>query len=92
MYEQVAWRYVRGLERLAANGGDVGQVASVASFFVSRIDNLIEKQVDYVVLEQLGYSSTYRYLLPAIQNNSDKFEVIQKLAEPDTYLLRLIKP
>ncbi len=46
MYEQVAWRYVRGLERLAANGGDVGQVASVASFFVSRIDNLIDKQLE----------------------------------------------
>ena len=46
MYEQVAWRYVRGLERLAANGGDVGPVASVASFFVSRIDSLIEKQLD----------------------------------------------
>jgi hypothetical protein len=56
------------------------------------IDNLIEKQVDYVVLEQLGYSSTYRYLLPAIQNNPDKFEVIQKIGGPDTYLLRLIKP
>ncbi|TFG64335.1 MAG: bifunctional transaldolase/phosoglucose isomerase, partial [Nitrospirales bacterium] len=46
MYEQVAWRYIRGLERLAANGGDVGQVASVASFFVNRIDNLIDKQLE----------------------------------------------
>ncbi len=46
MYEQVAWRYVRGLERLAANGGNVGQVASVASFFVSRIDNLIDTLLD----------------------------------------------
>ena len=46
MYEQVAWRYIRGLERLAANGGDVGQMASVASFFVSRIDSLIDKQLE----------------------------------------------
>ncbi len=46
MYEQVAWRYVRGLERLAANGGDVSPVASVASFFVSRIDGLIDKQLE----------------------------------------------
>ncbi len=45
-YEQVAWRYIRGLERLAANGGDVSQVASVASFFVSRIDNFIDKQLE----------------------------------------------
>jgi len=46
VYEQVAWRYIHGLERLAANGGDVGQVASVASFFVSRIDSLVDKQLE----------------------------------------------
>ncbi len=46
MYEQVAWRYIRGLERFAVNGGDVAQIASVASFFVSRIDNLIDKQLE----------------------------------------------
>ncbi len=46
MYEQVAWRYIRGLERLAKNSGDVSQIASVASFFVSRIDNLIDKQLE----------------------------------------------
>ena len=46
MYEQVAWRHVRGLERLSANAGDVGQIASVASFFVSRIDNLIDTQLE----------------------------------------------
>ena len=45
-YEQVAWRYIRGLERFATNGGDVSQVASVASFFVSRIDNLIDTQLE----------------------------------------------
>lgn len=52
MYEQVAWRYIRGLERLAANGGDIGQIASVASFFVSRIDNLIDKQLEGKIKEE----------------------------------------
>ncbi|WP_454063212.1 bifunctional transaldolase/phosoglucose isomerase [Candidatus Nitrospira salsa] len=46
MYEEVAWRYIRGLERLAVNKGDVSQIASVASFFVSRIDGLIDKQLE----------------------------------------------
>ncbi|MCA9471409.1 MAG: bifunctional transaldolase/phosoglucose isomerase [Nitrospirales bacterium] len=46
MYVQVAWRYIHGLERLAKNGGDVSQMASVASFFVSRIDSLIDKQLE----------------------------------------------
>lgn len=38
-YEQVAQAYIAGLETLAAKSGDVRQVASVASFFISRIDS-----------------------------------------------------
>lgn len=53
------------------------------------IKNLVKRQTDYVVLEQLGYSSTYRYLLPAIEKNPDRFTVIKKLKNPDTYLLKL---
>ncbi|GJL68267.1 MAG: hypothetical protein NPIRA06_09020 [Nitrospirales bacterium] len=45
MYEQVAWSYIRGLKRLAAHGGNLHRVASVASFFVSRIDSLIDKKL-----------------------------------------------
>jgi transaldolase/glucose-6-phosphate isomerase len=41
-YEQVAAAYFAGLERLAAGGGDVSRVASVASFFVSRIDTAVD--------------------------------------------------
>ncbi len=46
VYEQVAWTYLSGLEKLAARGGDVAKVASVASFFVSRIDTLIDSQLE----------------------------------------------
>ncbi len=42
-YVQVAEAYIRGLEKRAARGEDVSQLASVASFFVSRIDSLVEK-------------------------------------------------
>ena len=45
-YEQVAEAFIRGLEKLAANGGDVGGVGSVASFFVSRIDTLVDALAD----------------------------------------------
>ncbi len=44
--------------------------------------------VDYVVLDQLGYSSTVRYLYPAIKQYPAKFKVIQHLKNPDTYLLK----
>lgn len=43
-YEQVAEAHLAGLEALAASGGDVSRVASVASFFVSRIDTLVDHQ------------------------------------------------
>jgi len=42
VYQKVAEAYVRGLDKFAAGGGDVKRVASVASFFISRIDNAID--------------------------------------------------
>jgi transaldolase/glucose-6-phosphate isomerase len=45
VYEQVAWAYIAGLEKRAAQGKDISQIASVASFFVSRIDNVIDPQL-----------------------------------------------
>lgn len=45
-YEEVAWAYVRALERRAAEGQRIDRMASVASFFVSRIDTLGDKLID----------------------------------------------
>src|SRR5882672_9298981 len=42
VYEEVARTYIDALEIYAAGGGDVGKVASVASFFISRIDSLTD--------------------------------------------------
>ncbi|WP_420382083.1 bifunctional transaldolase/phosoglucose isomerase [Novosphingobium sp.] len=46
MYRKVAQAYIGGLEDFRAAGGDVGKLASVASFFVSRIDAAIDKKID----------------------------------------------
>jgi len=45
-YAEVAESYLRGLERLVAEGGDPSRVASVASFFVSRIDTEADRRLD----------------------------------------------
>jgi transaldolase len=45
-YAAVAEAYIRGLERLAAGGGDPAEVASVASFFVSRVDTEVDRRLD----------------------------------------------
>ncbi len=41
-YSRVRDAYITGLERLAAAGGDLSRVASVASFFVSRVDSAVD--------------------------------------------------
>jgi transaldolase/glucose-6-phosphate isomerase len=45
-YESVARAYLTGLEALAARGGDLARVASVASFFVSRIDTAVDRKLE----------------------------------------------
>jgi transaldolase len=45
-HRAAAEAYLRGLRRLHENGGDLGQVASVASFFVSRVDTEADKRLD----------------------------------------------
>lgn len=44
-YEQVAQAYIEGLEEFARRSLDLGRMASVASFFVSRIDSAIDATV-----------------------------------------------
>jgi transaldolase len=47
-YAEVAEAYLRGLERLVDDGGDPAEVASVASFFVSRVDTEADKRLDEI--------------------------------------------
>jgi transaldolase/glucose-6-phosphate isomerase len=46
VYEEVAEAYIAGLEDFVAKGGDPHNIASVASFFVSRIDTLVDEALD----------------------------------------------
>ena len=46
VYLQVVEAYLAGLEKYVKGGGDPSHVASVASFFVSRIDTAVDKQLD----------------------------------------------
>lgn len=48
VYEEVAKAFIDGLTEFGAKGGDVSKVASVASFFISRIDSLVDKKLDEV--------------------------------------------
>ena len=46
VYGDVARAYLRGLRRRRAEGGDVSRIASVASFFVSRVDTKVDRLLD----------------------------------------------
>jgi transaldolase/glucose-6-phosphate isomerase len=52
-YRDVATAYIGGLSDLAAKGGDLSRVHSVASFFVSRVDTLVDKGLE----ERIGKAS-----------------------------------
>lgn len=46
MYQKVAEAYISGLEEFVRLGGEPGRVASVASFFLSRIDTLVDRDLE----------------------------------------------
>ncbi|HWT23315.1 MAG TPA: transaldolase [Solirubrobacteraceae bacterium] len=47
-HREVAEAYIRGVERYAESGGDLARMASVASFFVSRVDTEADKRLDQI--------------------------------------------
>jgi transaldolase/glucose-6-phosphate isomerase len=52
-YDAVAGAYIAGLEKLAGGGGDLSSVASVASFFVSRVDTAVDRALEALGNEDL---------------------------------------
>ncbi|AFZ20868.1 transaldolase [Allocoleopsis franciscana] len=50
-YVETAWSYIRGLEKRVAEGKDISNIASVASFFLSRIDINIDGRIDAKLAE-----------------------------------------
>jgi len=63
-YEQVTGAYIAGLRKRAAQGGDVRAVASVASFFISRIDTAIDNLLTARI--KTAKRSTERALLQSL--------------------------
>lgn len=54
------------------------------------LQKLRKAGVDFVVIDQV-YGNTLKYLLPAVQNNRNDFELAHHVKNPDTYLLKLKK-
>jgi hypothetical protein len=53
-----------------------------------KVIELFKKQgVTHVVIDQLGYASTSRYLVPVVQAEPEKFNIMKVTAAPETYLI-----
>ena len=57
-YEKVAEAFIAALEARAAKGQSIGHIASVASFFVSRIDTLVDSKIDASLKTASGDAKT----------------------------------
>ncbi|MCS6886545.1 MAG: bifunctional transaldolase/phosoglucose isomerase [Acidobacteriota bacterium] len=62
VYEQVAEAYIRGLERRASEGLSVDDIASVASFFVSRVDTAVDAKLREMARAATDEDKRQRYL------------------------------
>jgi transaldolase len=89
-YIDTAWAYIEGLEIYAAAGGDVSKIASVASFFLSRIDIAIDAQLD-TLLKTAGISDATRTKLEglkgkiAIANAKQAYQEYKKILASDRW-------
>ena len=81
VYEKVAEAYIAGLEELAKNGGNLKKMAGVASFFISRIDTLIDSKLDEKIKADPNQQSFYKSLQGkvAIANGKLTYQKYQKI-------------
>jgi transaldolase/glucose-6-phosphate isomerase len=87
VYAQVIEAYIRGLEKRASQGLPIGHIASVASFFVSRIDAQADKQLDAKMSEDPSLAelkgkvaianAKMAYALFKQEFNSDRFQKLR---------------
>jgi transaldolase/glucose-6-phosphate isomerase len=82
-YDEVVEAYLSGLEKLQARGGDLSQVASVASFFVSRVDTKVDKLLAQKIQQSTDPAEQRElerlYGKAAIANSKVAYEHFQKL-------------
>jgi transaldolase len=88
-YENVANAYIAGLEKLAASGKKpLSEVASVASFFVSRVDTLVDKLLDEKIAaaDEAGKAKLEALKGKAgIANSKMAYEIFEKIFNSDRF-------
>jgi transaldolase len=89
-YINAAWAYIRGLEKRVAQGQDISKIASVASFFLSRIDSKIDSIIDAKLakgIEDANIEAKLRQIRGkvAIANAKIAYQEYKKIVQSDRY-------
>ncbi len=90
-YEDAAWAYIRGLEARVKKGQPIDKIASVASFFLSRIDtkidDLIDKKLKEIGTETLDESARLQQVQGkvAIANAKLAYQKFQEIIHSDRW-------
>jgi transaldolase len=86
-YERVAWAFVQGLELRQAAGLPVSGIASVASFFVSRVDTLVDNLLDEKIAADPANTAKYEALKGkiAIANAKIAYEKFGEIFRSDRF-------
>lgn len=82
-YQQVIDAWLAGLKRLADRGGDLSTVSSVASFFVSRVDALVDKQLEKKIEQSnADQKKNFEALLghAAVANARQAYQIFEKVS------------
>jgi len=86
-YRKVAEAYVSGLEERLSKGGRIENIASVASFFLSRIDSEIDPMLDKIISERTGLATEAKYLKGkiAIASAKEAYQVYRSIFESERF-------
>ena len=89
-YDETAWAYIRGLEARAKEGKDISKIASVASFFLSRIDINIDKRIDEKLkkgVDEIGADAKLRAVKGkvAIANAKIAYQKYKEIIQTDRW-------
>lgn len=86
-YREVAEAYIKGIETRIANGKSVEHVASVASFFLSRIDTLIDPMLDKIISQSGDKAELAKQLQgeSAIASARKAYQIFKEIFESDRF-------
>ncbi|PMB47073.1 transaldolase [Fischerella thermalis CCMEE 5330] len=95
-YINTAWAYIRGLEKRAAQGQDISKIASVASFFLSRIDSNIDGKIDAKLAKGVDDPNVEAKLKAikgkvAIANAKIAYQEYKKIVQSDRWQALVVK-